>query len=217
MQILSQRDARWGNIKLGFSDLLIKDYGCTITSLAMIIGTTPDIVNDRLKAVNGFLGALIIWAKIPEAFPGIQQRRVWVYNNEDVKNNIPNVMVEVPAAPIGSPNGKHWVVFVGNQKCYDPWTGKERPTSDFTSYPPGATGYDVITGKWQAPSIGAVYYKGYDLTNQESMKVAIDVLVRVQAGELVDKSQIEQVKKDLEVANSKLSSAKAKAKEKTNL
>ena len=30
-------------------------------------------------------------------------------------------------------------------------------------------------------------YKGYDLSNRESMKVAVDVLVRVQAGEFVDK------------------------------
>lgn len=35
----------------------------------------------------------------------------------------------------------------------------------------------------------ANYYKGYDLTNQDSMKVAVDVLVRVQGGELVDKSK----------------------------
>jgi murein DD-endopeptidase MepM/ murein hydrolase activator NlpD len=32
-------------------------------------------------------------------------------------------------------------------------------------------------------------YKGYDLSNQDSMKVAIDVLVRVQNGEFVDKSK----------------------------
>lgn len=35
-------------------------------------------------------------------------------------------------------------------------------------------------------------YKGYDLTNSESMKVAVDVLVRVQSGEFVDKSVYEQ-------------------------
>lgn len=36
---------------------------------------------------------------------------------------------------------------------------------------------------------GGSMYKGYDLTNQESMKVAVDVLVRVQAGDFVDKSK----------------------------
>lgn len=37
-----------------------------------------------------------------------------------------------------------------------------------------------------------IYYKGYDLTNQESMKVAVDVLVRLQQGEFVDKVKYEQ-------------------------
>jgi hypothetical protein len=114
----------------------------------MIIGTTPDVVNQRLKAVNGFLGNLVIWAKIPVAFPGIQVRRVFSYNNDDVKNNVPNVLAEVPSTAIGGTTGKHWVVFIGNQRCNDPWTGLERATSDFTSYYPGASGYCVLTGKW---------------------------------------------------------------------
>lgn len=33
-------------------------------------------------------------------------------------------------------------------------------------------------------------YKGYDLANPESMKVAVDILVRVQAGEFVNKSEL---------------------------
>jgi len=51
-------------------------------------------------------------------------------------------------------------------------------------------------------------YKGYDLTNRESMKVAIDVLVRVQAGEFVDKTtyiaDTNLLKKELEEANKKI-------------
>lgn len=143
MTRLSQRDTRWGGLFLGFSNTYIRDYGCTITCLAMIIGTTPDVVNARLKAVSGFSGNLVIWGKIAEAFPGIQVRRVYAYNNDDVKNNVPNVLVEVPAYPIGG-YGKHWVVYIGNQKLNDPWTGLERATSDF----PNPTGYCVITGKW---------------------------------------------------------------------
>lgn len=143
MQRLSQRSTQWGNLFLGNSNTYIKDYGCVITCLAMIIGTTPDVVNARLKAVGGFSGNLVIWAKIEQAFPGIKARRVWSYNNEDVKKNTPNVLVEVPAYPIGG-YGKHWVVFLGNQRLNDPWTGLERPTNDF----PNPSGYCVITGRW---------------------------------------------------------------------
>lgn len=35
------------------------------------------------------------------------------------------------------------------------------------------------------------YYKGYDLTNKDSMRVAVDILVRAQAGTLVDKSLLQ--------------------------
>lgn len=146
----NQRDPRWGNIKLGFSNTFIKDYGCVITALSNILNTTPDVVNDRLKAVNGFAyGNLVVWAKIEEAFPGIKINRVWAYDNEAVKKAVPNVIVEVPANAIGG-SGKHWVQFIGNQKCNDPWTGTVRPTQDFVKYG-NPTGYCVVTGSWNNP------------------------------------------------------------------
>lgn len=42
------------------------------------------------------------------------------------------------------------------------------------------------------------YYKGYDLSNRESMKSAVDVLTRVLAGEFVDKSKYDQDTKGLQ-------------------
>lgn len=146
-----QRDPRWGNIKLGFSNTYIRDYGCTISAIGNIVGVTPDVVNERLKAVNGFAyGNLVIWAAIEKAFPGIKVKRVQGYNNPEVAANVPNVIVEVPAQAIGG-SGKHWVQFIGNQQCNDPWTGRTRPTGDFTKF--GAlTGYALITGKWNNPT-----------------------------------------------------------------
>lgn len=47
-------------------------------------------------------------------------------------------------------------------------------------------------------------YKGYDLANPESMKVAVDVLVRLQSGELIEKAehqkQLETLIKEKDVA-----------------
>lgn len=37
-------------------------------------------------------------------------------------------------------------------------------------------------------------YKGYDLTDAESMMVAIDILIRVQSGEFVEKSELDKAK-----------------------
>jgi len=146
MTILSQRDKRWKSITLGTSGT-IGDFGCTITCLAMIIGSTPDVVNERLKAVNGYAqGNLVIWAKLEEAFPGIKIKRVWSYDNADVLKNVPNVLVEVDGKPIGG--YRHWVVYVGNKKAYDPWTGTEVPTSQY----PTPVSYCVIGGTWNKPS-----------------------------------------------------------------
>lgn len=147
MTPLSQRDKRWGSIKLGFSDTTIADYGCTITALSIILGTTPDVTNERLKAVQGYAqGNLVIWAKLEEAFPGIKIKRVWTYDNEDVKKNVPNVLVEVDGKPIGG--YRHWVVYIGNGKMIDPWDGKEKSTASY----PSPVSYCVIGGKWNKPS-----------------------------------------------------------------
>lgn len=136
---LSQRDPRWANIKLGTSNTTIGDFGCTITAIASILGTTPDVVNERMKAVNGFAsGNLVIWAKIAEAFPGTQVHRVWSYNNEDVAKNVPNVIVEVDGAPIGG--ARHWLRYLGNQKAMDPWDGKTKTTSSY----PNPLSYCII-------------------------------------------------------------------------
>lgn len=147
MTNLSQRDKRWKDIKLGTSDTTIGAYGCTITALSCIIGTTPDVANERLKSVNGFAqGNLVIWDKLAEAFPGIKIKRVWSYDNADVLANVPNVLVEVDGKPIGG--YRHWVVYIGNKKMIDPWDGTEKST---TSYP-SPLSYCVILGKWNKPS-----------------------------------------------------------------
>jgi hypothetical protein len=145
MTRLGQRDTRWGGLYLGNSNTYIRDYGCTVTCLAMILGTTPDVVNQRLRDFSGFSGNLVIWEKIERAFPGIKVKRVWGYNNDEVKANVGHVLVEVPAYPIGG-SGRHWVVYLGNQRLNDPWTALERPTSDF----PNPSGYCVLSGTWNA-------------------------------------------------------------------
>lgn len=147
MNYLSQRDPRWKDLKLGYSDTTIGQFGCTITALSIILGSTPDVVNLRIKAVNGYAeGNLVIWDKLEEAFPGIKIKRVWSYDNADVLANVPNVLVEVDGKPIGG--YRHWVVFIGNKKMIDPWDGLEKSTTSYNS----PLSYCVVLGKWNKPS-----------------------------------------------------------------
>lgn len=136
----SQRDPRWKNNKLGFSNLTIGGYGCLVTALSALIthitGTphTPDRVNEDLKKAKAFSGALLIWSRVPIAYP--QLKWIWRgynYNNWQVSTyvyirKLP-VLVEVNASKIGA--SKHWVLFVGDRKMLDPWIGKIEPTSKY--------------------------------------------------------------------------------------
>lgn len=134
MQALNQRDPRWASQKLGFGTGTIHSYGCTITSLAMLLGTTPDIVNKKMKSANAFGGAtknLVVWSKLKDAFPQIlSATRYYNYDNDLAKKAIENyggVLVEVDGSRIGA--SRHWVLYIGGGKMLDPWFGNEKATS----------------------------------------------------------------------------------------
>lgn len=138
MKLLSQRDQRWAKKKLGNSNLTIGDYGCVITSLAMMLDTTPDKINEYLKKHGGFQGALVVWDKVP-GFVKVG----WQYNNAAVLAAIKKYgacMVRTDFDGNPRTDGDHYVVFIGNHKLLDPWTGTERPTSAY----PLLKGYIVI-------------------------------------------------------------------------
>ena len=140
--IYGQRDPRWANDKLGFSTTsTIGNYGCTISCVAMLANLTPKEVNDRLKAVKGFQNDLILWQKINEAIPWLKwEWRGYTYENGKVLQAIKDngaCLVEVNASRIGAV--RHWVLYVGNQKMYDPWYGNEKATSYYAPI-----GYSII-------------------------------------------------------------------------
>lgn len=171
MTIYSQRDFRWGNKKLGYGDTFIKSYGCTITALAQLLllngyDETPATVNDKLKANNGFTGAnknLLVWGAIAKAFEARHIKRDYTYSNAEVLSAIKNYkgcLVEVDGEKIGAP--KHWVLYIGNGKALDPWTGKEISTS---YYPP--LGYSVISvEKLNMPEPTAKFDVNVDLSSE---------------------------------------------------
>jgi hypothetical protein len=187
LQIYSQRDPRWANIKLGTGTLTIGQAGCTISCVASLAGITPKEVNERLLKVNGYANTnLIIWSKVKEAMPWLEwKHRGYTYDNNQVAQNLP-CLVEVDGKRIGAP--RHWVLYIGNQKMYDPWYGTEKTTS---YYPP--VGYAIINRVGNPPGgsmSGAVMYgkpHSYDLNNHDSMKVAVDHLNDILEGRYIKK------------------------------
>jgi hypothetical protein len=198
MAYLRQDDPRWVNLRLGNSPYTVGVSGCTVTDLAMYIGTTPDVVVQRLMAVGGLTqDGLVIWAKIAEAFPGvyIEEPYFRAYNNDEVKNNTP-CLVEVDYDGNTRTIGNHWVLYIGNQQLVDPLDAQVKPTSSY----PAVLSYRAIKGAWQqaVPQPTQDHYfvdetgkYKVDYNNLDSLKVTFDAWVRLEKGELVDKGQLE--------------------------
>lgn len=122
VQPLSQMDPRWKNIPLGFDSITIGNYGCLMTSMTMVangygFSETPETVNEKMKKVQGFQGALIIPAAFPAALPGMVYRNFLQCRDQPaplaeidayLAQGKP-VIVEVDYAP-NSGLQNHWIV-----------------------------------------------------------------------------------------------------------
>lgn len=143
-KIYSQRDWRWRFTKFGFGGGTFGAYGCTttaLTSLLVVAGydLTPPQVAERLRKVKAYTGDLILWSRIQLAFPKVKFLfRGYKYENkpgkEMIDKNTP-VLVEVLLS-----GHRHWVLFLGDMKMMDPWTGKVVNTA---TYP--LIGYSLIS------------------------------------------------------------------------
>ena len=134
---------------LGTSKVTIGGYGCALVDLTALSGRTDIIAaNDSFIKNKVFVqDNLVDWTRVPLAFPNLKfVFRSWVYDNNQVRNWIYNkkyaVIVEVDAAPIGSPKGSHFVIYLGDQKCFDPWTGKIESTYKYPN-PKGYVLYEI--------------------------------------------------------------------------
>ena len=205
MQPLSQRDNRWNNTPLGSSKTTtIGSHGCTITCLTMVLNyygynETPATVNTKLKNNGGFAYTnLLVWTAIPKIWDRMKfEWRGYGYDNNLVSSNLP-CLVEVDMDnTLSTPKDKHWVVFKGNQKMNDPWYGTERATNAYKYL----TGYAVITGiqgeedNNNTGETNMEMYKGIDLDNKASVKVAVDLWADVvQNGkQVLTKSEVEKL------------------------
>ena len=75
--VLSQRDSRWANEKLGNSNLTIDGYGCVLVSMTMLslyYGRQIDVptFNKATIDAKGFKGANYDWYSIATLFPDIK-------------------------------------------------------------------------------------------------------------------------------------------------
>jgi len=86
----SQQDPKWKTNILGFGDPgdTIGYLGCALTSVAMLLSghgftETPQTLNQKLKNVNGFVGAGIRWGAVTQIYPQVTLKAFIPCSNSD--------------------------------------------------------------------------------------------------------------------------------------
>lgn len=125
----SQTDSRWGNQKIGNSKSLMKDYGCAVTSVAMVLRNLgASISPSSLAKAKVFSGDLInwpgSWSPSIELASSVGHGNVnWTTIKSQISNDHP-VIVHIKKATGG---GGHYVVITGRDSkdyiVHDPYFG----------------------------------------------------------------------------------------------
>lgn len=131
----SQRDPQWSNDKMGLTKSTLGQKGCLTTCFAMIMELSPKTVNIRFGEKGVYQHDLIIWKKVPEALNLKLIEIPTNFDNARASEAIKNYgfcLVEVDFdGIISSQADNHWVLYVGNQLCFDPWDGGIKPTNSY--------------------------------------------------------------------------------------
>ena len=130
MKLLSQRDLRWCDKKLGQSSLTIGRYGCTTTSISMLSDYFGALILPPTIASNVHFytpDGLIVWKNL--SFKGFK------FDNREFGQNDVNIKAALKdpnrAVILNVNNGAHWVVAIkptllGNSYVVaDPWSGAQ--------------------------------------------------------------------------------------------
>ena len=125
----SQRDSRWGNQHIGFSNTLMKSYGCAVTAVAMVFRYHGVDINPGTLAQQPiFYHDLIVW---PKSWKGVELisstghgNIEWDVVDSELKKKNP-VIVFVRATKRGA---GHYVVIHSKDKdgeyvVHDPYWG----------------------------------------------------------------------------------------------
>jgi len=135
--LLWQNDERWADMPLGSGPHTIKEWGCLMVDLCMVVNgygynETPRSFNEKMKASGGFQGEYINAWVVPSVFPGVQAL------SYDECESTPAPVAKIDAAlaqgePVivqvdWSPNAgvqSHWVIAYAKEGSdyliYDPY------------------------------------------------------------------------------------------------
>jgi len=139
---LYQNDEKWKSTKLGNSNETIGGWGCLLTSVTMMLNgigynETPETVNEKMKANDGFQGAFFIPSVLPYVWPNC------AYRDMQPCESVPAPIAQIDAAVAA---GKPVILQVDWNKQAGIQTHfvlvKEKKGSDYVLYDPYKYGGD---------------------------------------------------------------------------
>lgn len=116
----SQKDIRWGKLKINKTNTTLQDMGCFITALSYLAGVTPDVGLKKLEEGKAFNKDLIISDKAAKAL-GLQYLGKFPPNYSHSFTTI----AEVDFNPATQATEQHFVIIKPGGEILDPWTGGE--------------------------------------------------------------------------------------------
>lgn len=117
-----QMDPRWADIHLGSDGDTVKNIGCLVTSVAILIADSglreagedfnPGTFAQSLSNNNGFTGGALIWATVEKVVPGFKVENVWISltgNEREKINAIKNYISQGFKIVVRVVTSQHWV------------------------------------------------------------------------------------------------------------
>ena len=131
-----QNDPKWTEDNVGNSTKKMGGVGCLVSCVASCIsdlGTLvdPQEVNNKLKAVDGFEDALLIWYKINEAIPEVDYEYSRIFSSGTIEKYLKKDLLPIVNVKYHGGGVSHWVVIIGAKDgeflIYDPLNSSKEP------------------------------------------------------------------------------------------
>ena len=116
----SQKDKKWGDIKIGHTNLVMSKDGCLIVSLSILFNTPPNVVLGLLNKAEAFTDkGMLYWSVASKVlnfiFDGIADKLPSI-------TYLPVIAETNHFAGAGFP--QHFFVMLDGKECVDPLDGK---------------------------------------------------------------------------------------------
>lgn len=113
-----QNDPQWSGETIGHSGYNMGGSGCLLSVAASAItqmgpDMTPQQLNEKMTAVDGFDDADFLWYKLKEAVPGVDYRYSRVFSGKTIERDLDGGLLPLVKVMYRGGGVQHWLMVVG--------------------------------------------------------------------------------------------------------